>query len=202
MSDKNDFYVMLIVIVLILITAILMAVPTIMKTFFPKEENLPTITYNGFVFTRIDPVWLTQYERNKQLYNLQFHFNPKEVENVPVSGELYDNFSNSSPVYITFDPDEGPDLRYVAVAAGELSMNIALGFNYEIASACTRNETEGCSDRPVVTCNDSDKSVVYIKLEAEPSVEFRGNCIIVKGKGVDLLKAVDNLLFRWYRIIK
>ena len=202
MSDKNDFYVMLIIIVLILITVSLIAVPIIMNKFFPKEEKLPTMTYNGFVFTRIDPVWLTQYERNKQLYNLQFHFNPKEVENVPVSGQLYDNFSNSSQVYITFDPDEGPDLKYVAVAAGELSMNIALGFNYEIASACTRNETEGCKDRLVVTCADSDKSVVYIKMEDELGVEFRGNCIIVKGRGTDLLKSVDNLLFRWYRIIK
>ena len=202
MSDKNDVYIMLIVIVLILMTVILIAVPIVMNKFFPKEEKLPTMTYNGFVFTKVEPLWLTQYERDKQLYNLGFHFNPKEVENIQLDGELYGNFSNTTAIYITFDPDEGPELRYVTLAAGELSLNLARGLNYELIPACTRNETEGCKDGDIVTCSDSDKSIIYIKMEPEPGVEFRGNCIIVKGNGLDLLKSADNLLYRWYRIIK
>jgi len=203
MADKNDFHIMLISIILILIVILLITVPIIKNKFFPKEEKLPTMTYNGFEFTKKgDILWYTQYERNKQLYNLQFHFNPKEVEGIPLSGELYENFSDTGIVYIAFDPDEGPDLRYVTVTAGELGLNLANAMNYELIAACTRNETAGCKDQPIVTCDDSDKSVIYLKMEQESSIEFKGNCIVVKGNQTGLLKSADNLLYRWYKIIK
>lgn len=201
MAERNDFYVLIFIVVLILIVIGILTVPFLKNLFLISQEKSTTLTYRGFIFTKVENLWLTQWERDKQLYNLAFHFNPKEVENVPVSGTLYDNFSESGIVYITFDPDVGPPLGYVALTAGELSLNLARGLNYELVAACTRNETEGCKDRPIVTCEDLDKSIIYIKVANETGVDFLGNCIIVKGSESELVKSADNLLFRWYRII-
>jgi len=36
----------------------------------------------------------------------------------------------------------------------------------------------------------------------EASVTLKGNCIVVRGEGFELVKAVDRLLYQWYHIMK
>ena len=52
-----------------------------------------------------------------------------------------------------------------------------------------------------VDCRETDKAVIYLKEHEVGFVEFDNNCIIIKGEGSDMLKAVDKLLLYWYGVI-
>ena len=68
-------------------------------------------------------------------------------------------------------------------------------------AACDRNETEACKTRPIVTCSDYGKLVLYIKESDKFRAYYNNNCIVVEGKGVDLVKGVDRVLYNLYNIM-
>ena len=105
----------------------------------------------------------------------------------------------SRQVYITFDPAE-PDLKYVGLANGELSLNVVKTLGITPTAACTQNFT-GCGEAPIMQCNPEGEPVIYLSQEEGPKVTVDGNCLTVQGKGFDLVKATDRLLLTWYRIV-
>jgi hypothetical protein len=52
-----------------------------------------------------------------------------------------------------------------------------------------------------VTCDDKDKAVIQIVAEEPTQIVMEDNCITLQGKEFELLKAVDKLLYLWYKII-
>jgi hypothetical protein len=165
----------------------------------PERET--TVEYNYFKFEEIGGLWQTTIQLQNQVYEGAFRFNPKQVEDVYISGD-FSGFK-SSPIYITFDPDaEESQFKYLALASSELSLHIIRGLNFTAAGACTKNETEACLERPIVTCDDVDKSVIYLKAEAPTQITLNEHCVTVSGLEMDLLKSVDRLLFQWYKIMR
>jgi len=171
------------------------------------KESSTGYMYNNYIFVKSDNLWYTRLQAGNALYTVPFHYGPKEVADIPVTGDLksfgkavIQNFSRD--VYITFDP-VGHDLKYVGLANGELSVSIVktLGFNPIIS--CTNNESSACSIVPIVTC-ENNQSIPIISLEQEgaPEVIQDGNCIRLKGNATDIMKSTDRLLFGWYGIIK
>lgn len=136
-------------------------------------------------------------------YNIPLHFGPREVIDVPLTGKLNENFTNDSHVYITFKPEQGFTQRqsFIALASAELSLNLKQAINRKLTPACAENLTAACLDRPIITCNNTNRAVIFLKYSNETKVELKGNCIIVQGKEKDLTKAVDRLLLFWYGIL-
>lgn len=171
---------------------------------FGMKGELPqtsAVEYNYFKFEEIGGLWQTNIQLENQVYEGTFRFNPTQVEDVYISG----NFSGfqSSPIYITFDPDAGKDqFKYLALASAELTLHVVRGLNFTVVGACTKNETDACFERPIVTCDDVDKSVIYLKSEAPAQITLSSHCIVLNGNEMDLLKSVDRLLFQWYKIMK
>ena len=66
--------------------------------------------------------------------------------------------------------------------------------------ACDKNETDACASVPLITCENTNDLVLYVLQDDEPSVTLDDNCIIIKGNELDLVKAVDRLLFAFYEI--
>ncbi|HII71465.1 TPA: hypothetical protein HA265_01795 [Candidatus Woesearchaeota archaeon] len=155
--------------------------------------------YNGYSFIKYADVWYTQIQNKGTLYDVTFNYDPKSVEDIPIEGSLTENFVKSGRIYITFDP-LGRELKWVAVANFGLSRSLAWAFGYDMKAACTRNETKACQDAGVVTCDDTEKAVIYFKESDDPRVILADNCVIVQGRGEDLVKAKDRLLLRWYGI--
>ncbi|MBS3175998.1 hypothetical protein J4457_02065 [Candidatus Woesearchaeota archaeon] len=198
-SEKEDPGQKRIILWVILIIVIIFGLFVITKYFLPEKEY-PQVTYNNFRFVKIDLIWYTQWVKGNTTYNLPFRYNPYEVENVSVTGDLDARF-NQREIYITHDPADA-NLSFVALSATSLSQSLAKAFNLKPVGACARNETVGCIDRPIVTCQTENISVIYLKQDPETKVVLNGNCMTIQGQDYELLRATDRILFEWYRILK
>ncbi len=159
------------------------------------------VEYNYFKFEEVGGLWQTNIQLDNQVYEGLFRFNPEQVGDVYISGN-FSGFKNS-PIYITFDPDADKEqFKYLALASSELSLHIVRGLNFTVVGACTKNETDACVERPIVTCDDVDKSVIYLVAEAPTQITLNDHCVRLSGLDMDLLKSVDRLLFQWYKIMK
>ncbi len=165
-----------------------------------REPETETVEYNYFTFEEIGGLWETRIDLDNKPYQATFRYNPKQVEDVSVAG----NFSGfrKLPIYITFDPEaDKEEYKYLALAASELTLNIVRALNFTVEAACTKNITDACADRPIITCKD-DASVIYLIPKAPTQVTLEGNCVTLSGNSFDLLKSVDRMLFQWYKIMK
>ncbi|MFC1741782.1 hypothetical protein ACFL3V_04575 [Nanoarchaeota archaeon] len=157
--------------------------------------------YNGFSFVNFMGVWYTQLSKGSTMYDVSFNYDPRSVEKIPVEGSLTSGFKKEgNRLYVTFDPD-GRDLKYVGVANYGLSRSLAWAFGYNMTAACTQNVTRACQKAGIVTCDDTDKAVIYIKEADEAKVVLSDNCVIVQGRGEDIVRAKDRLLLRWYGMV-
>ncbi|MEM4263787.1 MAG: hypothetical protein QW666_02740 [Candidatus Woesearchaeota archaeon] len=172
-----------------------------LKLFYPSQQEYQTIVYHGFEFKNISGTWYTQWQSKDKLVSIALRYNPLEVQNVSMVGLISQNFTKR-PIYITFDPlSESRDFKYLALAGAELGESLTKAFEKEIYAACTVNETEPCLDRPIVTCADKDKSVIFLNASGNARIIMQGNCLTLQGEGFELLRAVDKILYVWYKII-
>jgi hypothetical protein len=159
-----------------------------------------TVEYNYFTFNEIGGLWETRIDLDSQPYQATFRYNPKQVEDVAIAGTF--NGFKKEPIYITFDPEaDKEEYKYLALAASELTLNIVRALNFTVEAACTKNVTDACLNRTIVSCQD-DASVIYIVPRAPTQVTLDNDCITLSGSGLDLLKSVDRILFQWYKIMK
>lgn len=210
-------------VLIISITAIIIILAVIISfKFFPKEKNQPkTIDelhslnlrgklkpdqgyiYQGYSFVFANGLWYTQVQNiaGTSLFNIPLHYGPEAVKDIPMEGYFNSTIFNSNKgIYITFDP-LGQNLNYVALAVGEFDQNIIKAFNKVPIAACDKNETVACQDRPIITCDNTDKPVLYLKQEPETKVIYDNNCMIVQGIGPEIVRAVDRLLLKLYGIM-
>ncbi len=172
----------------------------VVKTLEGEENPETNYMYNGFVFVKNGPLWQTQWRSGNKQYNIMLHHGPKELENITITGDIDDRF-HSDEVYVTFNP-LGNDLNYVALSAGELSLSLVRALNVMPIASCDRNETPACKIRPIVNCINTDSAVIYLKEDPEAKVDLKGNCIVLQGKGKDIIKVTDRLILQWYGIMQ
>jgi len=69
-------------------------------------------------------------------------------------------------------------------------------------AACDKNGTLACRGRPIITCDNTDDLVLYVKEANISKVYYDDNCIVVEGSGFELVKGVDRILYDLYDIIE
>lgn len=185
---------------ILVVTVLIIA--AIFAFFIQTRENENELTYNNFEFINVGSFWQTKWERDGQLYVIDFRYNPEQVEDVPIEGTTDIRFQLES-VYLTIDPSEerDRDTAYLAIAAVELGRKLVTPFERQIITACTVNETIACWDRPIVTCDNTNKTVIYLKQANETKIILDGNCVTIQGKGQEIVRAVDKALFQWLGIM-
>lgn len=156
--------------------------------------------YDGYSFVKFMDQWFTQMQKGNTVYDLGFNYDPKHIENISVKGKLSSDFFSSKTLYITFDP-VGDDLKYVSQANFGFSRSLVSAFGYDLSAGCISNKTSACKQAGVITCDDLNKSVIYFKEADETQVLLNGTCVIVQGRGADIVKAKDRLLLRWYGLL-
>lgn len=160
--------------------------------------------YKGiYSFVNLDNEWFTQLSSPKgtRVYDLAMRYSPRELANITIKGSLNTEFfDNQSEYYVTFNPT-GKDFSYVGVASADFNTHITTVFEKNGIAACDRNMTEPCHNRPIVTCEDSTKLVVYIKEAERFRAYYNNNCIVVEGNGMDLVRGVDRVLYNLYKIM-
>lgn len=164
-----------------------------------SKTEYPEITYNNYKFQEIDNLWYFDWVFQDQSYKVALRFNPFEVENVTIKGELDKRFDERE-VYLTFDPTSG-NFSYQALAAAELSLNLHRAIGITPIAACIVNETDACETRPIITCNNTNRSVIYLKHDKESKLILKGNCMIIQGNKMEMLRIVDRILYQWYKVL-
>ena len=160
-----------------------------------KEDSY---VYNGFSFVYFNGGWYTQAQRGDTLYDIPLHYGPRDVEDIPIAGALDPNFGTNRIIYVSFDPRD----YYIGFAAIELSLNLGKGLEAGTKSACDKAyDIDACKERQVITCDDKDKSVIHIKKANETKIKLNSNCIVIEGNEKELLRATDNVILRFYKII-
>lgn len=182
------------------VLALLVAAIFIMPRFY-TPKNPSRLIYNNFVFQKQGTEWHTQWQRDQQVYDVSLRYSPLEVENVSVGGIGLNATFQQLPFYITFDPDEeSQNFKYLGLTVGELGLNIVRGLGGRIETACTKNISTACANHSIVTCAD-DKAVIYVRTANETRVRLQGNCLIIQGKELELVRAADRVLYHFYHIM-
>ncbi len=172
------------------------------KYFYNPEPKTETYLYNGFEFRKLGDLWYVnvQPQGGQNLFKVPLHFGPKDVANISVVGNIDQEKFNQQEIYLTFDPDSKQDLKFVALSSAELSLSMAQALGAIPIAACSKNESEACFDRPIKDCS-ADEPVIYFKDSEQPRVTLNGACVLVEGRGYDLVRATDRLLLWWYDIM-
>lgn len=160
--------------------------------------------YKGvYSFVTLDGLWYTQVTSPKgtKIYSLALRYSPKDLKDIVIEGNLDTAFFDSKPeFFVTFNPT-GKEFSFIGLAVADFNTHMSKVFEKNPIAACDRNETEPCKDRPIVTCEDNDKLVLYVKESGKFRAYYNGNCIVVEGNGLDLVKGVDRILYNLYNIM-
>ena len=157
-----------------------------------------------YSFIKFDNLWYMQLQSPKKtrLYNMALRYGPKDLEGIKIKGRLNISlFDNATDYYVTFDPT-GNDFSHVALAVGDFNQHMVNAFFKTPIAACDRNETLPCAARPVITCGNTDKIVLYVKEANETNVYYDDNCIVIEGNEFELVKDVDKVLLNLYGIME
>src|SRR3989338_725956 len=96
--------------------------------------------YKGvYSFVKFEDLWYTQLvsPKGSRLYNIQFRYNPKEVESIETIGQLnLDFFNNASEYYVTFTPHEGNNFSGMVVAIADFNQQMSTIFFKQPIPAC------------------------------------------------------------------
>ena len=161
--------------------------------------------YKGvYSFVNFDNLWYTQLKSPKgtKEYSMALRYSPKDLKDIIIEGNINAKFLNEqNEFYVAFNPT-GKELAYVGVAVADFDTHMSKVFEKKPISACDRNETEPCKTKPIVTCEDFDKLVIYIKESDRFRAYYNNNCIVVEGKGFDLVKGVDRILYNLYGMME
>lgn len=161
--------------------------------------------YDGvYSFVKFDGLWYAQLVSPKgtRLYNIQFRYGPRDVEKIKIEGSLDTNLiNNATEYYVTFNPT-GQNFSSVALAIGDFNTHMTNIFFKQPIAACDKNETNACANRQIITCDNTDKLVLYVKESNTSRVVYDDNCITIEGSGFDLVKGIDRVLYEFYEIIK
>jgi len=161
--------------------------------------------YKGvYSFVNLDNLWYTQLTSQKgtKVYSLALRYSPRDLKDIVIEGALdYGLFNNQSEFYVTFNPT-GKEFSYVALAVADFDTHMSKVFEKKPIAACDRNETEPCMERPIVTCSDTGKLVLYIKEASKFRAYYNSNCIVVEGSGFDLVRGTDRILYNLYNIME
>ncbi len=201
-SDKityggNDKHFVIALCILIIVVGAFFASQHFMKK--GPETKYEVVTYNGFQFVKIADLWHFNWEKDGQTYVVALQYHPQQVEDVPIYGETDERFRQQH-IYITHNPAES-GLSYVALATTELTASLVGTQNLEIEGACAENKTADCAAAPIINCDNTNSSVIYIKEADETRVDLNGNCMTIQGKEMELLRATEKVLYIWYNII-
>ncbi len=170
---------------------------------FSGGKQYPAINYEGHEFYKIENMWYTQLQFGDKMVTLPLRFNPLEVQNVKIHGKLSDAF-NRKDIYITFDPRNrtGANFTILALGAAELSLSLAKAMEINVIAACAYDVPEVCGNRPIVSCDEKNKSAILISDIGTPEILLYKECVVLKGHDIGLLKSIDRFLYQWYRIMK
>lgn len=181
----------------VLIVLAILAIVYIGRFFSPTGPEISE--YNNWKFYQQDKTWHFNWQ-GQNLYDVQLRNHPTAVEKIPLIGKLNDTFNDREEIYVTIDPRQKDQMKWLSLAKAELIWSLIGPFNKKIIDACTVNTTE-CEGFPIVNCATPNASVIMLAADGPSMIYSQDECILLTGKENDLVKSVDKLLYKWYGVI-
>jgi hypothetical protein len=224
-SPKEIIVSIAVLIILVAIVVGISLIPSMMKgkaltrddMFLANYEIKPTdgnFIYNNYSFLKLPDTrtsrefWFTQIRINNRVYDIPMHYNPKEVEDIPVEVRNVRKNSSYTQIYITVEP-VAPNIskQYAALSIAEFSEKITKIKNIPLKAACTINYTDTCDYRPIIYCNSTEakNDSLIFKFDDrvnDTKITIDDNCVIIEGVGENLIKATDKMLYLLIGIMK
>jgi len=187
-STKN------IMLILIMIIGLLILFFSI-KYFYHPTPAEESYVYNGFKFTKVSSLWLTEIQLDNTLFRITTRYSPNELEHINVEPGVYEKIVGSKEIYFTVSGN----LSSVSVLAiTELGRIIGTRYGLlNIPSQAALTESDD-NETLVKTCKDAvnGTGVIWFKLGNTTSAYSDQNCIIIQGtEEWDIVKAADRVTF-------
>jgi len=193
-SSKN------IILVVIIIIGLLVLFFSIKYLYHPEIVK-ESYVYNGFKFTKISNLWLTEVQIGNTFFRITTRYSPKEVEHVIFEPDVCRKIINSNQIYFTVPGN----LSSVAVLA-ITEVGRIVGTRYGILNIPSKSALTWANDNKtlVKTCKDAvnGTGVILFRRGNSTAVYSDKDCIIVQGEDDwDIVKAADRLTFSLLRIM-
>jgi len=187
-STKN------IILIIIMIIGLLVLFFSI-KYFYHPTPTEESYVYNGFKFTKISSLWLTEVQVDSTIFRITTRYSPNEIEHITVEPGIYEKIVGSKKIYFTVTNN----LSSVAVL-GITELGRIVGtryglFNIPSQAALTESDNQGT---PVKTCKDAvnGTGVIWFKTGNITAVYSDQNCVIIQGEDEwGIVKAADRVTF-------
>ena len=197
-SDKSS--TRNIILIVIIIIGLLILFFSIRYLYHPKTTE-ESYVYNGFKFTKISNLWLTEVQIGNTIFRITTRYSPMEVENIIFEPDVYRKIINSDQIYFTVPGN----LSSVAVL-GITEVGRIVGTRYGILNIPSQSAlTEASGNGTIVkTCNDAvnGTGVILFTTGNSTTVYSDKDCVIVQGEDEwGIVKAADRLTFSLLRIM-
>ena len=165
------------------------------KYLYHPVTNEESYVYNGFNFTKVSNLWLTEVQKNNTLFRITTRYRPMDVEDVLFEPEVSKKIINSNGIYLTVPPN----LTSVAVLA-MAEVGRIVGTRYNILNIPSEVALTEPNDNGAIvkTCEDAVNGVgvILFRRGNNTAVYSDKNCIIVQGEDDwEIVRAADRLTF-------
>ena len=191
-SDKSS--TRNIILIVIIIIGLLILFFSIRYLYHPKTTE-ESYVYNGFKFTKISNLWLTEVQIGNTIFRITTRYSPNELEHINVEPGIYEKIVGSKGIYFTVSGN----LSSVSVLAiTELGRIIGTRYGLlNIPSQAALTESDD-NETLVKTCKDAvnGTGVIWFKLGNTTAAYSDQNCVIIQGtEEWDIVKAADRVTF-------
>lgn len=213
-SPKNKSEKSTIITLVVIAIVVVIGIATYFIFFGAKTSNNPNIVnYNNYIFQKsADNQWYTQMQIRNTPYNIGFHYNPFEVQNVTYDSTYIayniKTFQSRHPdgnVYITVDPDASSKLVVAGVEIAKILGKAYNIYNFNVSSSITRAPQGFAGTYPIITCSNAtgDTMVVWMVVNKENRISMSNNCVIVESiSDNESSRVADALAFRLLDIMQ
>ena len=129
-------------------------------------------------------------------------FLPQELENISSQGTLLLSAFKFKTIYIIANNVSERQ------AASNLYTNLnKIALRMQLACSEKEAESEFCleNELPIKSCNDASETVTIIQIEeteTEPNITYKNNCLVIEGKGSELVRAAEKSIFMAFGIME
>lgn len=164
--------------------------------FFGFSDFNEVVRHNGIRFERFPDRWEARIGGK----GAAFSYLPKDVEEIPVNGSIYDLLKGRLEVDSTYDYNSS-SAQSIAIAQHQLQLTLR-NYGIFVRSGFTTNASEL---HPVITCEQASSfvPVLYFAEGNETGIEVVNNCIRATASNkMDFIRMKDRMIYELFGVIK
>jgi hypothetical protein len=162
-----------------------------------SNQTSNELRYGKFKFTQVGNYYVTKISGKE----IPFYTLPLEAETINISSIVTNTIKESYFVTLAFDPNSGAEnLPVIELARFDLTQYL----DGKIVSSAVTNLSSEYASLPLADCTNATLKtpVIIFNISNTAGVVDADSCIYLNGKGRDILRLRDRILYSYYGVIK